>query len=99
MGDVISLRKGSIEGEGEEITATGKARCMVCGHEWLANAPAGTVYLECPGCRSMKGVFIGACSREGVDIWGCGCGNQLFELTKIGAFCPNCGVWVTGWCG
>jgi hypothetical protein len=98
MGVVLSINGNCSEGEQSEITITGKARCILCGHEWSAQAPGGTTYLQCPSCRCFKGAFVGPCSRDGIDIWRCGCGNTLFELTKNGAFCPHCGSWVTGWC-
>lgn len=73
---------------------TGKARCIQCGHEWVAVAPVGTVFLECPECRTEKGRFIGACApQEGTEVRECNCGNQLFYLTREGHMCANCGTY------
>lgn len=33
----------------------GKAYCIGCQHTWDAVAPVGTVWLECPKCKTPKG--------------------------------------------
>ena len=30
---------------------SGDARCLACKHEWVAVAPIGTIWLECPACK------------------------------------------------
>ena len=37
---------------------TGNAQCVLCQKTWVAVAPAGTVWLECPYCFSNKGSFF-----------------------------------------
>jgi predicted RNA-binding Zn-ribbon protein involved in translation (DUF1610 family) len=75
--------------------ATGKATCLACGHEWVAVAPTGTVFLECPGCRTDRGVFRFPHERPGKH-WACPCGFQAFYITPEGVYCPNCGEWQSG---
>jgi rubrerythrin len=74
---------------------TAAARCLQCGHEWTATAPAGVVWLECPECRILRGAFIEPAYPHDGQVWQCNCGNQLFLITPDGEFCPVCGVYVT----
>lgn len=74
---------------------TGDARCLACGHKWIAVAPVGTDWLECSECHLMKGRFIHHCEREGAH-WNCNCGNDLFFITPDGCYCPVCGSWQKG---
>lgn len=73
----------------------GEAFCMVCKKEWIATAPIGTVWLECPQCGAMKGLYRYSCLRDDAR-WFCNCGNDLFHVTPKGYYCPNCGEWQTG---
>lgn len=90
MGEVVALRRP----ESEEPHAAGEAFCLQCNHEWVAVAPTGTVHLECPACKTHKGLFKFPCGpSEGTPVWTCPCGNQLFNMTPDGHFCPNCGLY------
>lgn len=90
MGDVVPLF-GTPEDQGVP-TMTGEAFCILCDKEWVATAPVGTVWLECPDCHVQKGLFaFPAMPPEGTYVRECDCGNQLFILTPDGHFCPNCG--------
>lgn len=73
--------------------STGKARCLQCGHEWVAVAPVGAVWLECPHCQVERGCFIGPCAPENNTVWQCNCGNLMFFLTPDGPMCPVCGTY------
>jgi Zn finger protein HypA/HybF involved in hydrogenase expression len=73
----------------EDPHVSGKARCMTCQHEWVAVAPIGTDWLECPKCGGMKGFFKFQCEQEG-EHWRCKCGSWLFAITQNGVYCPNC---------
>lgn len=75
---------------------SGKAKCMQCKHEWVAVCPAGTDWLECPKCHSMKGFMKYHCDRDDSAHWTCNCGNDLFFILPEGTLCPNCGTWQTG---
>jgi len=72
--------------------ATGKAQCLDCHHEWVAVAPIGEVWLECPACTLLRGRYVFPFVRDGEE-WACNCGNDLFHIKREGAYCPNCGVW------
>jgi hypothetical protein len=34
---------------------TGHVKCSACGHEWIAVAPEGTHFCECPTCHEVAG--------------------------------------------
>lgn len=76
----------------EQPHKTGEARCMSCAHQWIAVAPIGVTWMECPACSAEKGYFIYPCLRDG-NHWTCNCGNDLFQITQEGTYCPNCGNW------
>jgi len=78
----------------EVQTACGEAFCIACDHRWTAVAPTGTIDLECPNCKSMKGHWAFAFSPDvGQLVRSCDCGNQLFLLTPEGHMCANCGLY------
>ena len=86
MGDVVPII-GKQHGQGD-------AFCITCEHSWQAVAPTGTVWLECPQCHTMKGLFRFAFfPADGQMVWQCNCGNQLFYLTPEGHMCANCGIY------
>ena len=37
----------------------GQAHCLLCLREWIAVAPIGTPWLECPECHQMTGAIKG----------------------------------------
>lgn len=75
-------------------TGCGEAFCIACDYRWTAVAPTGTIDLECPNCKSMKGHWAFAFSpEEGQLVRSCDCGNQLFLLTPDGHLCANCGLY------
>ena len=76
---------------------TGKARCLACNYEWVAAAPLGTVWLECPSCSLERGRFVAQVQRDTFH-WICDCGCDLFYATQEGIYCPNCGTWQKGNC-
>ena len=74
--------------------ASGEAFCIACDHRWAAVAHTGTVDLECPNCKSMKGHWAFHFSPgAGQLVRSCDCGNQLFLLTPEGHMCANCGLY------
>ena len=83
MGEVISIDSRAPHLEG-------KAKCLVCGHEWHAVAPVGVDSLECSECHAMRGYFVGDIVR-GSARWQCNCGGVLFVITPEGTYCPRCG--------
>jgi hypothetical protein len=92
MSKVVSLAERK---EKEAPRSTGKAICMLCGHEQVSVAPTGVTWMECANCHSMKSHFIYPCERDG-EQWKCDCGNNLFHVKPEGYYCPNCGEWQNG---
>jgi len=72
---------------------SGNAKCMACQHEWVAVAPLGTVWLECPECHLTQGHFVYTFCRWEDRHWTCDCGNDMFHMTPAGFYCPRCGNW------
>jgi hypothetical protein len=81
------------EREAREPHLSGSACCIACAHSWVAVAPVGTTWLECPSCGTHKGLFTGACCPpDGGEIWTCNCGSEVFYITPRAVHCYNCGV-------
>lgn len=74
---------------------SGTAVCLACKHEWVAVAPVGAVWMECPACSLERGRYRGPVQLDR-DHWRCHCGNDLFQATQDGMYCPNCGEWQHG---
>jgi hypothetical protein len=85
MNNIISL---SDRRPGKFVS--GMAICLSCRNVWAASAPAGTQFLECPNCETIKGVFKFPIEHEG-EHWQCLCGNWYFLITPKRIYCPNCG--------
>ncbi len=76
--------------EEEKPTLSGTAKCLVCRYEWIAVAPIGTHWLECPICKHETSRFIAPVAREGMH-WQCLCGNDLFYIMPERTYCSVCG--------
>jgi len=88
--NIIDFRKK----EEEKQFATGEAFCILCNYEWVAVAETGTVHLECPECKTLKGHFKFEFNiPEGSLVRVCNCGNDLFRLSPEGHMCANCGIY------
>lgn len=75
----------------------GPARCIQCGHQWSAVSPVGTAELECPKCKTMKGVFLYPTAPRADAMWRCNCGSDLFYIIPEGCQCYQCGdMWDEG---
>lgn len=68
-----------------------RAKCLTCRHEWMATAPVGTTWLECPACSFYMGRFIGPVGKTDT-FYHCQCGNDLFLVTTSVIFCGVCGL-------
>lgn len=78
--------------EKKEPTVAGNAICYKCKHEFVCCCPLGTSIFECPSCSCISATFKYPVQRNGEE-WSCGCGNDLFRISKDGIYCPNCGDW------
>lgn len=73
---------------------TGPATCLACEHKFIAVAPVGEAFIECPSCGTKKATFSEAFyPAQDTNIRFCNCGNHLFILTEIGHLCPMCGTY------
>lgn len=54
---VIDLAQAKAD---REPHLSGAAVCLACKHEWVAVAPVGTVWMECPACSIERGRYNGA---------------------------------------
>jgi hypothetical protein len=86
--NIINL---ATEKEIRQPQLSGTALCINCRHEWIAVAPQGPEWLDCPQCQLMRGHYRFHCEPEG-EAWACNCGNQLFYVMRNGICCPNCGA-------
>lgn len=78
---------------------SGTAKCLDCGTEWAAVAEVGTVSLECPQCKTSRGVMAGpVAARATEQYWICACDCSLFRIVadERGKFkellCIKCGL-------
>lgn len=92
MADVVDFAAKKLE---QSPHSSGEAICLDCKHKWVAVAPTGVQWMECPKCSLVRGRFVYQHSRE-EPHWTCNCGNDLFHATKDGMYCPNCGDWQSG---
>lgn len=88
MSDVVDLQRVREE---RSPHSSGQARCLDCKHEWVAVAPIGTYWLQCPSCSLVRGKYIFMFNFPDELHWNCNCGNDLFYMLKDCCVCPNCG--------
>lgn len=68
---------------------SGEAKCLACGHAWVAIAPIGETCLECPECGTYRGVFNG--NPLGEEHYECKCGCSHFAILPGFRFrCLHC---------
>ena len=89
MGEVVYINNAE---RGDDPHLTGDAICSACNKEWTAVAPVGTKELECPDCKTMKGLFKHHLAPVSPNVWKCHCGNMLFFILKGQLQCCECGV-------
>lgn len=85
MSNVVEFKKQ------EQRHLTGRAKCLACGHEYVAVCPEGADWMECPEC-SLQRVRMIAQVQVNEPHWVCNCGNDLFHITQYRVYCPNCGL-------
>lgn len=74
----------------------GEAKCLACGHAWWASANPGDIDLECPQCKTFRGVFKYPVEPGPEEhMFHCQCGCSLFTLAPSSglllAVCLSCG--------
>lgn len=87
MGEVLDINKN-------KPFSTGPARCLHCGHGWIAVAPVPLTTFDCPSCGLSKGVWQGLVVPN-EPIYMCvvnDCGNDVFWLLRDCTMCTKCGV-------
>lgn len=94
MAEIVSLAKFKEENSPHWA---GAAKCVSCKHEWVAVAPLGTEWIECPECGLERGHAYHAFGAEAGDsLFQCNCGCEaLTAYYRAGRFrfqCMNCGV-------
>jgi hypothetical protein len=93
MGAVVSL---SARREEKIPHLSGWAKCIGCGHRWMAVSPVTDnpqPWMECPSCQAEKGIFVAPCLPEdGKEIWRCSCGGEFFVILRGTFMCANCGT-------
>lgn len=88
MSNIVPFKKGT------DPHGTGDAFCFQCKHEWIAVAPVGTTQLECPECKTLKGLWRFPFKPPvGTMLRVCDCSNDLFYITPEGHLCTNCGTY------
>lgn len=87
--------KKRVPAEKEDPHVSGTLRCFGCKHEWQGVFPPGQVEgFECPSCGAIKGISKYGCQPSNDDVFTCGCGCDLFVLTRTGGpMCLNCGLY------
>ena len=84
---------------------SGLAHCTACKHEWVAVAPVGTVWLECPSCGTERGLMKSPVEpNDGEMEFRCNCGCRIFgirsnETGDVWIFCVSCGTVQDPWSG
>lgn len=67
----------------------GKARCLVCKHEWVEISPVGRhAGLECPQCEVYSGVFKAAVEPDVRLVCNCGC--DVYMIDRDAGPAPRC---------
>lgn len=101
MTKIINLEsernRRAVRAEDQTPHLSGPAICLDCRREWIAVAPVGTTWLQCPSCGLEKGRLRGALYEQGTH-WHCDCGNELFACSqRHGWYCVSCGAAQRGW--
>ena len=96
---IIPFQPRAEEPEGRHWT--GPAKCVGCGHRWVAVAPVGTVWLDCPSCLSPKGHAHHAfAAPDGAAVLVCNtCPSEALEAYihagRAYVMCMGCGADLT----
>lgn len=83
--------------EKHEPHMAGEALCLACKHEWVAVVPTGAISLECPSCKTERGVYKYQIAHMNEPMFACGCGCHYFVLDEDGPLCCLCGLTIWPW--
>lgn len=71
---------------------TGEVRCLTCKHAWVAVAPIGTSWMDCPECGHHNATWYAKTVKDGAH-WVCNCGCMVFHISPIWqVYCAYCGL-------
>jgi len=74
-----------------------RAYCTACKHEWVAVAPVGTLWLECPKCTTYRALFHFAPHRGDLTRVCPKCDGFLFSVLQRGKLeCVACAELLPG---
>jgi hypothetical protein len=85
--DIVPIKPG----EPDEPHLSGHATCSMCRHKWIAIAPVGTMWMECPNCGTMKGHFSNPVFYP-EPLYICKCGCDSFRISTSSTYCIACGT-------
>lgn len=105
MSNVVSLFDAASKLVGElteerDPHISGAAKCMACGHEWVAVVPVpmSTPDLACPKCDLSRGQLQYPVEpTDDANVWYCECGSTWFHLVRdrrdviVRTLCAGCG--------
>lgn len=106
MGDSAKVVSLADERLARQPHLTGDAKCLSCGHEWVAVAPVGSYEFECPECKAVRGVWDGFISVPPNRMWyvcnNCDCPHFTFQTrgpedSILIAVCVGCGAHHKPW--
>lgn len=94
MGDVRSLDEARVK---RSAHFDDEAYCSACEHRWRAVAPVGTTWLECPNCKTYRGLFQYAPHRGDLSRVCDSCNGFLFTVLERGKLeCVRCATLLPG---
>lgn len=79
---------------------SGSAKCLACDHQWVAVAPIGVDWFECPSCHTQRGTWIHPVGLpDGSSRWVCNCGGDVFFVLSTHLVCVRCALTHPGGAG
>lgn len=76
----------------------GPMLCLGCKHKWVGVMLVGEEVVDCPNCKTSKGVRAGAVNDDGFVMACIKCDNAFIQLVLRGdcehvdyVLCPACG--------
>ena len=57
--------------------------CLVCGHDWVAVAPADMLHFQCPSCKKMGGIVVEPDSPKFLNAYFKGVRSQKEIMRRV----------------